>query len=308
MQVSYRHYPGSPGEFVGDQSKSMTTLVHSALVEAIREMLEPGTMPCLTATDSPWRFATKLVQALGPLFVVLDDALDCFEVSFSCIDRSRGDMESRARFIRFCEDVLVTWAQIPQLQFVVLGYGRYLQVEREFTVLDDFSRDLFTIVRLPLMLMRPNAIKQILLKTQMTSTDTMKLSDRWELTSDESLQNAASLLFTASAGHPQEIVAMLRNHSSLDDFSACVNAGGDYHISLAQIDALYRRVLLWQSTLREWFGWDDVETSTSPPRVNLMKVVTDINGEEEMATTVLYLPHVGRNSGQCSDLCASRDR
>ncbi|KAI9979728.1 hypothetical protein PInf_028006 [Phytophthora infestans] len=266
---------GTPQQFVVPLDL-LEAKMNEALATAISELLQPGTMPATNANDTAYDFATKLVRVLGPLFVVLDDVGEAFEDP--C-----GDVVSRERFMDACKYVLAPWTQVPQLHLLVLGYADFLH-----DVVPDASLNSFMIVRLPMQWMTVNAINEILCKTRVSSADTRTLSARWKLSTDEDLEDAATRLFAASSGHLQKIIKFISGYPTFASFCNFVDSGGDFNTKAIDFDHLHERVLWWQSTLKKWFGWN----SSKKSRINLTHSVTDPNGDQVSARTVVSECHL----------------
>ncbi|KAF4148069.1 hypothetical protein GN958_ATG02763 [Phytophthora infestans] len=266
---------GTPRQFVVPPDL-LKAKMNEALATAISELLQPGTMPATNASDAAYDFATELVRVLGPLFVVLDNVGEAFE-------DPRGDVVSRERFMDACKNVLVSWTQVPQLHLLVLGYADFLH-----DVVPDASLNSYMIVRLPMQWMTVNAIKEILCKTRVSSADTRTLSARWKLSTDEDLEDAATRLFAASSGHLQKIIKFISGYPTFASFCNFVDSGGDFNTKAIDFDHLYERVLWWQSTLKKWFGW----SSSKKSRINLTHSVTDPNGDQVSARTVVFECHL----------------
>ncbi|KAF4036293.1 hypothetical protein GN244_ATG11663 [Phytophthora infestans] len=168
---------GKPQQFVVPPNLQEARM-NEALATAISEQLKPGTMPVTNVTDTAYDFATKLVRVLGPLFVVLDDVGEAFE-------DQQGDVASRGLFMEACKSVLVQWAQIPQMYFVVLGHARYLQALGMESTNRIYNSSFWEFVRLPLNLIKPPDIAFILTRTQVSNRDKRSLSERWGLSRDD---------------------------------------------------------------------------------------------------------------------------
>ncbi|ETI53230.1 hypothetical protein L917_03536 [Phytophthora nicotianae] len=128
----------------------------------------------LKAKRTSYDFVKRLAKAIGPLFIILDEAGRGFEDSL-------GEKASLNLFIEFAKHVLVAWMNSPMVYFVVVGHSKLMQsIQR-------YHRDAnFALARPPLNSLSTNDIKQILSETRSNSSESETLQERFVMYVDNS--------------------------------------------------------------------------------------------------------------------------
>ncbi|TMW57766.1 hypothetical protein Poli38472_014369 [Pythium oligandrum] len=225
------------GVFVHEVSAQVT--MNDLLAKAVRRHLSPETeLSVLTPplSTSPQTFAEDLVAAIGPLFIVLDNVGDAFG------DGNLDEKTSRDRFAQFCKDVLLSWTQVPGLVFVVLGHAPFLRFFKSMN--SSLNAKPWYLERLPLFCLEPPQVQRILRHTLHKAALPETLVDRWGLTSLELEEDATSVLFDLSGGHPGTIMRFLRDYTTYESFK--LYAIGDNWLDF------YRDAWRWRGILQDW--------------------------------------------------------
>ncbi|KAG9414685.1 hypothetical protein AC1031_008090 [Aphanomyces cochlioides] len=154
------------------------------------------------------KFLRNLTEAVGPLFIVLDG----IGTAFSADDLT--DLEQRDKFVSFCTNVVGTWQSLAKVFFVLAGRGAFLTYVGRRPDNGYAMYTTFKFERLKLNLLRPNAIKDILINTMMSNDMSiyagLGLNDTTALTVTERL-------FNQTNGHPRTLLQAFKQCSSVED-------------------------------------------------------------------------------------------
>jgi hypothetical protein len=150
---------------------------------------------------------TDLIAAVGPIFIALDEIGAAFEV----IDMD--EKEWRDLFLTFCSRVLSHWFLIPDLHFLLLGRGSFLNYvgSRSGAVEELSSSPEFE--RLSLHFLRPPAIIQIFKQTFRGGQTLFRFYNL----DDEKVKEAASCLYSQTTGHPRSLLQVFSRCNTYEE-------------------------------------------------------------------------------------------
>jgi hypothetical protein len=148
------------------------------------------------------QFLSELISDSGPIFVALDEIGSAFSVL------GMNDLQRRDLFMKFCSAVLSSWLLIPNLHFLLLGRGSFLNyVGCRPGVVEELTASPFKFERLSLQFLRPQAIIEILRGTHFGGKT---LFSHYEL-DDEKAAKVASYLYAQTTGHPRSLLHAFMN-------------------------------------------------------------------------------------------------
>ena len=153
-------------------------------------------------------FLSELIAEIGPVFIALDDIGLAFHI------QGRYDIERRNLFLRFCDVVLRNWLMVPNLFFLVLGRGSFLNYvgcrpgNIEMPTVSQYAFE-----RLGLQFLRPKSIKEIMQKTYFGEET---LVDYYKLT-DAQADIVAKRLFSQTTGNPRSLLSTFQQCSTKEE-------------------------------------------------------------------------------------------
>jgi hypothetical protein len=151
------------------------------------------------------KFLSELISDVGPIFIALDEIGSAFKVP------GMDDLERRDLFLKFCSEVLSNWLQIPDLYFLLLGRGSFLNyVGNRLGVVDESP---LKFERLSLHFLRPQAIIEILKRTHMGEKPLFRHYKLDEL----QIAKVAAYLYSQTTGHPRSLLQAFQSCSTRDE-------------------------------------------------------------------------------------------
>jgi hypothetical protein len=147
-----------------------------------------------------------ITRVVGPLFIVLD------EMGHAFASKDHTVLEQRERFFVFCEEVLESWLNLKSVFFLLIGRGSFFSyVGRRPEILSgpEIPPSRFKFERLPLRLLKPEAIRQILNQTRYIQTADTTLVEHFGLT-ESTIVSVATRLFSETNGHPRQLLSVLK--------------------------------------------------------------------------------------------------
>ncbi|KAF1324741.1 hypothetical protein FI667_g9561, partial [Globisporangium splendens] len=156
-------------------------------------------------------FVKDLTDQVGPLFIVLDDIGATFEG-----DEVKCEVKID-KFMEFCGEIVGRWLTIPKVFFLLLGHATFLSYVGS-NVMADLPQCCFTLCRLSLTLLRPDAIRTIISTTRMGERDDRTIKDAYDL-GDAHVEAVAQHLFNET--YPQSLIRALVQCRSCEEPLTC---------------------------------------------------------------------------------------
>jgi hypothetical protein len=202
------HITFKKGELSAD---SFDSVMLQRLSKALSQMFVVPPAILSNIGENTATFLEDLVDEVGPLFIVLDEIGDAFD------HRDLNDFEKRERFLSFCNDLVGQWLSLEKVFFVLLGRASFLSYVGLRPNNVNLSASGYVYERLNLHLLRPDAIKSILMNTRMLEKDEKSVAEHIGLC-DQQTTLVADALYRQTNGHPRSILAALKSCKSYLDF------------------------------------------------------------------------------------------
>jgi hypothetical protein len=184
----------------------------------------------------------KLMLLTGedPIFIVLDEVGGAFDGRMPVRDR-------RNLFIQFCDQFLISWLEMPDLHFVIVGRGSVFEWvgERPYEIEEGLEVSPMVFKRIPLTMIRTDKINLILqntLRPHITSGKMISLDEYYGFQAGEK-EAAVSSILEQTNGHPRSMYMMLKACQSQDALHAYRDPGNFDRDPVA-------RLLLYQDNIR----------------------------------------------------------
>lgn len=204
----------TPGVLVNDMESCDIALTRT-LVETLNSMFKnPPTVlddykaPATVVDKIPLPsvyILKRLVAEAGPIFIVLDEIGNAFDKN-----KSR-DSEKREAFLSFCKYIISGWLTIKGVFVILVGRGSFLSYVGTSPVDNSGMVSPVVFKRLPLKMLRKNAIAEVVKKS---FKGDVSLMDYYRLQPDE-VDSLAETLFRKTNGHPRTLVNVFKDCDSV---------------------------------------------------------------------------------------------
>jgi hypothetical protein len=226
----------TPGE-MHDEDTFEKVLV-TKLQETMIPLFNVSPSCLLESFQNSGELLSELIFDAGPLFIVLDDIGAAF-----CVPGLK-DLERRELFFKFCSKVLSKWLLIPNLYFLLVGRGSFLNyVGSRPGLVEEWSASSLTFKRLSLHFLRPHSIVEILKNTHRGEKT---LYSYYNL-SDEKAEKVASYLFLQTTGHPRSLLKAFRTCSTFDQLMEYTVTGN----VIPNYDDFYRHLSIFEEEIQD---------------------------------------------------------
>eukprot|EP00291_Cryptomonas_curvata_P030212 CAMPEP_0172212852 /NCGR_PEP_ID=MMETSP1050-20130122/37265_1 /TAXON_ID=233186 /ORGANISM="Cryptomonas curvata, Strain CCAP979/52" /LENGTH=804 /DNA_ID=CAMNT_0012893615 /DNA_START=55 /DNA_END=2471 /DNA_ORIENTATION=- len=198
---------------------SMEAVILKRLTQALQDCFRVAPQCLADEYVSSYDLLRATTSVVGPLFIVLDEIGNAFT------SENHEILEERAKFFEFCRRVLETWLNLDTVFFLLIGCGSFFShVGRRPENLSSktVSPSNFKFERLPLRLLKPGAIRQILLHTRYIQTEEITLVEHFGLTEESKMSEVVNRLFVETNGHPRQLLTVLKNSETYEDLLSCI--------------------------------------------------------------------------------------